>query len=178
MQALHEIKFVSDYVIRGRAIVFGGRDLQGDTFTKYTDFCSSRPFDGLPIFYDHALSTLKSQIGELRPGGWMPNDEGIDVEIELYKNHKYIKYIMQILHSGKMGLSSGALSHLVERKANILERWPAGEISITPHPAEPRTWTSVKSWSIAEAVAHSSASGSRTSDIDIYNIVKGMKRHG
>jgi len=44
-----EVKSVGDYTIKGRAIVFGGKDLVGDRFTKETDLGASRSFLGLPV---------------------------------------------------------------------------------------------------------------------------------
>lgn len=142
---LHSVKMVGEYTIRGRGIVYGGRDLQGDTFTAQTDLGDSRSMVGLPVYYDHALGTMRGQIGTVK--AWIPEDDGIDVEIELDRNNKYIQQILQLVKKGKMGLSTGALSHLVERKSGELKRWIVGEISLTPTPAEPRTFVQVNTGS-------------------------------
>jgi len=136
------VKAVSDYTLSGRAIVFGGKDLVGDRFTKQTDLGDTRPFEGLPVFFDHAAGSLVSQIGVVK--SWVPTDEGIDVEIELDKSHRYIKEIMKLVKSGRLGLSTGAVSHLVERVNGELKRWVVGELSLTATPAEPRTLPGVK----------------------------------
>lgn len=139
----HAVKAVGEYSLRGRGIVYGGTDLAGDTFTKNTDLGASRSFEGLPVYYDHALSGLKSQIGVVKY--WEADDEGIEVEIELDRRHKYAKEVMELVKRGGLGLSTGSLPHLVVRKDGELKRWVVGEISLTPTPAEPRTLTEVKS---------------------------------
>ncbi len=139
---MHAVKQTGAYSIRGRGIVYGGKDLQGDTFTPETDLGDTRSFVGLPVYWDHSLGTLRGQIGTVK--AWIPEDDGIDVEIELDRNSKYIQQVMSLVKEGKLGLSTGALSHLVERKSGELKRWIVGEISITPTPAEPRTFAMVK----------------------------------
>lgn len=144
MDILHSaaVKAIGDYTLSGRAVVFGGKDLVGDTFTKQTDLGDTRPFEGLPVYWNHATGTLKSQIGVVK--SWVPTDEGIDVEIELDQSHRYIKEVIKLVRTGRVGLSSGAVSHLVERIGGELKRWPIGELSLTMTPAEPRTLPGVK----------------------------------
>jgi HK97 family phage major capsid protein len=136
------VKAVGDYVVRGRGIVYGGKDLTGDIFTKSTDLGETRSFVGTPVYYDHGLSSIRGQIGTVK--AWTPAGDGIDVEIELDKRLDYIDEVMKLVKSGALGLSTGALSHLVVRQAGELKRWVVGEISLTPTPAEPRTLTEVK----------------------------------
>ena len=136
------VKAVADYTIRGRGVVYGGEDLTGDTFTKDTDFGDTRPFIGMPVYYDHSLGSMRGQIGTVK--AWMPTDDGIDVEIELDRRNKYVGDVMKLVKSGALGLSTGALSHLVVRDGGEVKRWVVGEISLTPTPAEPRTLSAVK----------------------------------
>ena len=136
------VKAVGDYVVRGRGIVYGGKDLTGDIFTKSTDLGDTRSFVGTPVYYDHGLGSIRGQIGTVK--AWTPVGDGIDVQIELDKRLDYIDDVMKLVKSGALGLSTGALSHLVVRQAGELKRWVVGEISLTPTPAEPRTLTEVK----------------------------------
>ena len=136
------VKAVGDYVLRGRGIVYGGQDLTGDRFTKATDLGDTRSPIGMPVYYDHGMSTIRGQIGTVK--AWTPTDDGIDVEIDFDKRLGYIGDVMKLVKSGALGLSTGALSHLVVRKGGELKRWIVGEISLTPTPAEPRTLTEVK----------------------------------
>ena len=136
------VKAIGDYVVSGRGIVYGGRDLTGDRFTNATDLGDTRSFVGTPVYYDHGLSSIRGQIGTVK--AWTPTDDGIDVEIELDKRLSYIGDVMKLVKSGALGLSTGALSHLVVRDKGELKRWVVGEISLTPTPAEPRTLSEVK----------------------------------
>jgi HK97 family phage major capsid protein len=136
------VKAVGDYVVRGRGIVYGGKDLTGDVFTKSTDLGDTRSFVGTPVYYDHGLGSIRGQIGTVK--AWTPVGDGIDVQIELDKRLDYIDDVMKLVKSGALGLSTGALSHLVVRQDGELKRWVVGEISLTPTPAEPRTLTEVK----------------------------------
>lgn len=136
------VKAVGDYTLQGRGIVYGGQDLTGDRFTKATDLGDTRSFVGTPVYYDHGLSSIRGQIGTVKM--WTPTDDGIDVQIELDKRLDYVGDVMKLVKSGALGLSTGALSHLVVRDKGELKRWVVGEISLTPTPAEPRTLTEVK----------------------------------
>lgn len=137
------IKSTIDGRVKGRAIVYYGKDVTGDQFTPYTILDDgARPFIGMPVYYDHALNGVKSSIGMVT--SWEPTDEGIDVEIELNRRHKYYKQIMELIQRGALGLSTGAVPHLVEREGGVLKRWPVAELSVTPTPAEPRTYAAVK----------------------------------
>ena len=135
------IKAIAPYTLAGRGVVYGGEDLTGDRFSKDTDFGATRSFVGMPVYYDHALGGIKSQIGIVK--AWAPTDDGIDVQIELDRRHKYAQDVMKLAESGALGLSTGALPHLVERVNGEIKRWVVGEISLTPTPAEPRTTTEV-----------------------------------
>ena len=157
------VKAIGDYMVKGKGIVFGGFDLTDDRFTPDTDLGGSRPFEGTPVFYDHAMGGIKSQIGVVK--AWMPMDDGIDVEIELDRRHKYADDVMKLVESGALGLSTGAVSHLVVREpvkgGYEIKRWHVAEISLTPTPAEPRTATEVKS---IEGTASSMADAESTPD--------------
>jgi HK97 family phage major capsid protein len=150
----HAIKAVAPFTLKGRGVVYGGEDLTGDRFSKDTDFGGSRPFVGMPVYYDHALGGIKSQIGVVKV--WTPSDEGIDVQIELDRRHKYAADVMKLAEQGALGLSTGALPHLVERVDGEIKRWVVGEISLTPTPAEPRTTTEVstKGTTVRTAAEH------------------------
>lgn len=132
------VKMVDEGIVTGRGVVFGGKDLDGEYFTRSTDFGETRPFEGMPVYYDHARGTLKSQIGIVK--SWVPGDEGIDVQIELDKSHRYYEMVKDLIATGRMGLSTGALPNtFVASTDGEIKRWTVGEISLTLTPAEPRT---------------------------------------
>lgn len=163
----YAVKQVSDYVVRGRGVVFGGKDLTGDRFTAETDFGDTRSFVGMPVYYDHGLSDLQSQIGTVKM--WQPDDEGIDVDIEIDKRHKYAQQVMALVKKGVLGLSTGALSHLVVRDGGELKRWIVGEISLTPTPAEPRTMAISDMKAVQQASNGSSANISSNTEVITFN---------
>lgn len=130
--------------VRGYLVRFGGQDLEGDFFTKETDF--GRPMksgDRVPmnLYYHHGQDRTigKSRIGT----GYMTmDDKGLWYEAQIEMADEYQKMIADLAKSGKLGYSSGATGHMVERKKSAdgryeITRWPIGEASLTPTPAEP-----------------------------------------
>ena len=150
------VKSIGENTLVGRAIVFGGVDLQGDTFTENTDLGLTRSLVGMPVYWNHAMSGTKDQIGVVTD--WSKSKEGIDVTIELDKRGKYLKQVLELARKGALGLSTGAVWNTVERKSGELLRWIFGELSITPTPAEPRTYANVASKS-ADAFAGKHVAG-------------------
>ena len=75
------------------------------------------------------------------------DETGLWYEAQLDMADEYGKMIAKLCKQGKMGFSSGAAAHMVERKSMgssaEITRWPIAEASITPTPAEYRN--SVKS---------------------------------
>ena len=103
--------------VRGYLVRFGGQDLEGDYFTKETDF--GRPMksgDRVPmnLYYHHGQDRTigKSRIGT----GYITMDEkGLWYEAQVEMADKYQKMIADLAKSGKLGYSSGATGHMVER---------------------------------------------------------------
>ena len=130
--------------VRGYLVRFGGQDLEGDYFTKETDF--GRPMksgDRVPmnLYYHHGQDRTigKSRIGT---GYITMDDKGLWYEAQVEMADEYQKMIADLAKSGKLGYSSGATGHMVERKKSAdgryeITRWPIGEASLTPTPAEP-----------------------------------------
>lgn len=132
-----EVKAIGPGKLRGTGVVFGGSDLQGDEFTRETDLGRDRTFIGMPVYYDHGLSGVKSQIGHV--SAYEFTDDGLDFEIELDKRKSYLSTIEKLVSEKALGLSTAAMPHLVVREDGMLKRWIVGELSLTPTPAEPRT---------------------------------------
>ncbi len=138
--------------VKGYLVRFGdstATDLEGDYFTKATDY--GFPLEEgkrvpLNVYYHHGMD---SQVGKKSIGsGFIKMDaEGLWYEAQLDMADEYSKMIAKLCKQGKMGFSSGAAAHMVERKsmggASEIIRWPIAEASITPTPAEFRN--SVKS---------------------------------
>lgn len=155
-----ELKYRPDGtpVVAGYGVVFGGRDLEGDQFTAETKFGN---LADLPVFYDHAQQEVKALDNEIgRVVSVKADDKGLWFEAELDKSHEYLDPVLELVKRGVVGLSTGAVSHLVRRDENkTLKRWPIAELSLTVTPAEPRTLgiTQVKATSGSEAAAEGAA---------------------
>jgi len=133
--------------VKGYLVRFGdakATDLEGDYFTKFTDY--GFPLEEgkrvpLNVYYHHGMD---SQVGKKSIGsGYIKMDsEGLWYEAQLDMADEYGKMIAKLCKQGKMGFSSGAAAHMVERKsmggASEIVRWPIAEASITPTPAEYR----------------------------------------
>lgn len=141
----YAIKSVGVNTYRGLGVVFGGRDLTDDEFTKSTEFGFERSPVGMPVFFEHGLDDsgigteeLRKPIGSVT--GYKQDDMGIWFEFQLNKASKYLNRIKDLIDAGVVGLSTGALPHVVEREKNrTIKQWIMGELSITTHPAEART---------------------------------------
>ena len=150
-RTLKVINETSTHVIAGGyGVVFGGVDLEGETFTADTDFMLGR-IKQLPVFFDHTLeSVVQTKDGSRyvlkgidEPLGKVieitPDDVGLYMRLMFEKQAAYWPIAEAMLDSGKAGLSTGPASHLVRYDGPIIKRWPIVETSITLTPAEPRT---------------------------------------
>jgi len=138
--------------VKGYLVRFGDTktaDLEGDFFTPQTDYgfpVSKGQRVPLNVYYHHGMDAAvgKKSIGT---GYIKMDDVGLWYEAQLDMADEYGSMIAKLCKQGKMGFSSGAAGHLVERKsmggAAEITRWPIAEASITPTPAEYRN--SVKS---------------------------------
>ncbi len=138
--------------VKGYLVRFGSpdaTDLEGDYFTPQTDFgfpIKAGERVPLNVYYHHGMDKMigKKSIGT----GYVKMDEtGLWYEAQLDMADEYGSMIANLCKQGKMGYSSGAAGHMVERKsvgkASEITRWCIAEASITPTPAEYRN--SVKS---------------------------------
>lgn len=123
-------------IVGGYGVVFGGRDLEGDTFTKETELWLDL-VPAKPIMYEHTFSPIKDAIG--RSVKERMDDFGVYLEAALDKQQSYIEEVLRLVKEGKLGWSSGSVGHLVDRLRGMIKRWPIVEYSLTLTPAEPRT---------------------------------------
>ena len=123
--------------VGGYGIVFGGRDLEGETFTKTTDYM----IDLVPrklVFYDHAQQ-LNHKIGTVSNDDIIVDDTGLWIQAQLDKSAQYVDGVLKLIDEGVIGWSSGSVAHLARRDNGVIKTWPIVEFSLTPTPAEPRT---------------------------------------
>lgn len=127
-------------------------DLENDYFTKDTDF-DVTDGDGVTVYYAHGQDpTLGGR--KLAKGVITLKDIGVWIEAQLKLRDEYEEAIYRMAKEGKLGWSSGTLSHLVKRvpmgQAQFIKSWPLGkDASLTPTPAAGPELTQVitfKSW--------------------------------
>lgn len=113
-----------------------------DYFTKETDF---GPHQTTTVYYHHGFDgVLKRRVLD-ENASLKKDDVGVWVEGQLKLRDKYERAVYKLIEDGKLGLSSGTATHLVEREqksngAHHIRKWPLGlDASFTPTPAEPRT---------------------------------------
>ena len=139
---------VSGYLVR-----FGNpqdTDLERDYFTKSTDF-GMEFIDGsshkLGLYYNHGMDPVV-KTKKIGYGSIKMTDFGLWYEAQLDMADEYAKMIYDLAQKGKLGFSSGAASHMVDRekvgKSFEIKRWNLAEASLTPQPAESRNMASVK----------------------------------
>lgn len=124
--------------VGGYGVVFGGVDLEGETFTPNTNFMLDL-VPNKPVFYHHGqnASVQKSIIGGVTVV--KADDIGLWIEAELEMSRQYVDGVLDLVKMGRLGWSSGSVTHLAEREGGIIKSWPIVEFSLTPTPAEPRT---------------------------------------
>jgi HK97 family phage major capsid protein len=152
-----ELKALGEGKVGGYLIRFSTADdpdLTNDFFTKDTDLHFPPE---MPVLYNHGLDkTIKKRV--IGKAVVNIDEVGAWAEAQLNLRDDYEKEIYKLVEAGKLGYSSGALSHLVERepagKAAFIKSWFVGEVSLTPTPAEPRnSVVSLKSLSIPDEAA-------------------------
>lgn len=122
--------------VGGYGVVFGGKDLEGETFTPETDFAIG--YVPQPrVYYDHALRDLKHFLGSV--ASIKADETGLWIEAELDRSRAYVDMVLELVQKGALGWSSGSIGHLVDRDGGLIKSWPIAEFSLTPTPAEPRT---------------------------------------
>lgn len=135
-----EVKALGNGKVGGHLILFTSADqpdLTGDYFDTKTDIHAP---DGLPVLYQHGFDKKlrKRVLGNAKTG---MDELGVWIEAQLNLRDEYEKAVYAMAEKGKLGWSSGALPHLVERendgKAYHIKSWFIGEASLTPTPAEP-----------------------------------------
>ena len=80
---------------------------------------------------DYGLS-FEAELKALNPNLWK--------ELQIDDNQKYLEAIKDMIKSGNLGVSSGAVGHSVIKSNNEIKQWLIGELSLTPTPAEPKTF--------------------------------------
>jgi hypothetical protein len=142
------IKAVGPRQFRGHLVLFSGPedpDLVGDYFSAQTDF-DIEEGERRSGYFKHGMDV---KVGNRKVGrGTLHRDtKGILLDGIIEERFEYADDVWAAIEQGALGLSSGAVSHLVRREkvqakgreVFHVTHWPLGEWSLTPCPAEPRT---------------------------------------
>ena len=140
-------------VIGGYGVLYGGVDMDGETFTKDTDFMLDLVPNKL-VFINHSEDTAMVAKGKNivlqgieKPVGEVikvtPDEFGLYMELLFQKASQYWAIVESMTKSGRVGLSTGTVGHLARRDNKTITRWPIIETSLTLTPAETRTIDSV-----------------------------------
>ena len=135
------VKMLGEDRVGGYLVVFGDaatKDLQGDYFTKDTDF-SLDWYEKRPALYHHGLDGNLKRVPIGVIDSVKADDVGIWAEAQLEIRSKYAKAVKKLVEQGILNWSSGSMVHLVEKDSDgFIKSWPIVEGSLTPAPAEPR----------------------------------------
>lgn len=147
---MNELKAISqtdtELRVGNYMVLFGGKDLSGEFFTKSTNFESSYTDLGvLYVDFEHGRDAEKagnSHNNVLGIVDWKSakvDDTGIFVERVLNRRAEYVKYLSQLIDAGVVGTSSEAVSGQTRKKSNgEIVDWPLMRDSLTVTPMEPR----------------------------------------
>jgi len=149
-----KIKATGRGMVSGYLVRFGNSqdtDLERDYFTKSTDFgmeFSDGSAHKLGLYYNHGMDPVV-KTKKIGYGSIKMTDFGLWYEAQLDLADEYAKMIYDLAKKGKLGFSSGAASHMVDRekvgKSYEIKRWNLAEASLTPQPAESRNMAEAKS---------------------------------
>lgn len=138
MNGLTIKEFTEDTItVGGYGVIFGGHDLEGDTFTKDTDFMFDYAPNKIGLWSHNKDTTVKGKIGQVT--NYYVDEVGVWFDMQLQQSNKYIGAIKRLIDQGVLGYSTGAFPQLIKREGGVIKSWPILEVSITPNPAEPRT---------------------------------------
>jgi len=132
------VKALPDNKVGGYLVTFGGLDMTGDYFDKDTDFGE---YSRLPVLYHHGFDE-KMKTRRIGTAEVKQDDLGLWAEAQLNMRDEYEKMVYEMAQNGKLGWSSGAAAHVVNKeddeKGSHITQWYMAEASLTPCPAEPR----------------------------------------
>lgn len=125
-----------DLILEGYGVMFDVQDLDGDYFTKETNFYLEN-FEKLPVLYGHNQKEIRGVIGKAAIE--RVDDVGILFNIIIDRANKYKELVKKLVEMGKLGLSSGTAEQFFSKEQNMIKEWGLIELSLTETPAEPRT---------------------------------------
>ena len=139
-------KTENDLVVGNYIVLFGGRDLVGEYFTKNTKLDSPYTDIGtLYVDFEHGIDPDNLGIDDNSVLGlvdWKSarfDEKGVFVERVLNRRAKYVDYLEQLIDAGVMGTSSEAVGRqVIKTRDGEITHWPLKRDSMTLTPMEPR----------------------------------------
>jgi hypothetical protein len=153
------VKAMGEGRVGGYLVQFGSeatKDGDGEWFTPETDFDCEFPARA-SVYYNHCQDPVIGR-RRLTHGSMKLDDLGVWVEAQLDLADRYQAAMYAMAAKGKLGWSSGSLSHLTdpprETPGGAIKSWPLGhDASLTPVPSDSRNMAiALKSW-VAEGPA-------------------------
>lgn len=133
---IKELTSEGDLILEGYGVMFDVQDLEGEFFTKETNFYLEN-FERLPVLYGHNQKEIRGVIGKATVE--KVDDVGILFNIIIDRASRYKELVKKLVEMGKLGLSSGTAEQFFSKEANMIKEWGFVELSLTETPAEPRT---------------------------------------
>lgn len=140
--------------LEGLCVIFdepgtGKADLTGEYFTSST-YYGAGTLDGAAVVdgmfhhgqpLDDSPEALALAEAILPPVALVRDTKGWLARLVLPMREEYERDIADLAAKGKLGWSTGSAGHAVRKSADgRITRWPIVEVSLTPTPAEPRTY--------------------------------------
>ena len=145
-------------LVEGWAIPFGGpmpggKDLDGEAFTKDTELFLDA-YDKRPVLYFHGMDKSLGTVPIGSEVKWEQRDGGIWLEAQLSKSAKYQEHVLELARRGLLGYSSGANPRSIAKSASgLIERWMWMETSLLPIPANPFGMVTMKALGLTEPMS-------------------------
>lgn len=125
-------------------VLFDGEDLEGERFTKETEFESSyTKTNVVPVDWEHGLEPdggpgRDDVLGKVDWKTANKDENGLWVERVLDRRAQYMEYIESLIEEGLIGTSSEATKNAEVGEDGTIKRWPVKRDALTVMPAEPR----------------------------------------
>jgi len=121
-------------------VLFGGQDLEGETFTADTKFESAYTKTGtLYVDWEHGMDVLdRNEV--LGVVDWKTaniDERGVFVERVLSRRNQYVQWLEALIEEELIGTSSQATDG-AKRKDGVILEWPLERDTLTVIPAEQR----------------------------------------
>ena len=119
------------FTVGGYGVVFGGKDLEGETFSKDTDFWLDRLTRTPPVLYQHGRDEKVRTVPLGQGAIDDPDDIGLWVEAQIALSSKYADAIRALVGKGLLGWSSGTAGESASSSRIVMLNMPQTSPSTT-----------------------------------------------